>query len=1418
MPNNVISFDDIKKLKPESNNMEISFDEIKKLQSKQETKEISFDDIKALAPQTSQELPAQRGFDVKPQITTTATSNVPDGTIPARQEGIYEPVTSIGQRLKDFGEIMESSVESAGKGFTRVGLTTLPMAIGGEIQRYGETMEAKPVGSIYEEYTAGYSPQLRKNIQENKKIAEFGKKITDKTVEKFEEFFPDFKLTGEESPIEQFAYKLGGAGASMAQFLGASLLTGGSALAPGFLAGFQQGGLKYRALRDAGYSPEEASAKTGLYEFTEGGLEGLGFNFLLKKYGSSLANFAIRSGTEALQEMAQTGGEMSLDVANELREKPEFKEVVMEIGESGLIGWLIGAPTALTVTKAEREGLIPQLEEMGLDKKIAKKLAEKIIVESRKEAEQITEKEIEEQSLQQKLKDEIKSYRDKGEMPPEVLVNEFMESQMTEFPQEANKGLGEGEEVEQKTKEPSKITIDDKQRLEQVKIAKQEGFTKIQKKVFVAELLKARDEIKNEDLDFKGLNKDIPYLTINEAHILNTAGKNKRTKTANKAFFKKSQQFEKMGLIKPLVKNPKTTQDWELTETGKATSMLNGVIEGYGDENDFVYIKLPDDGSFKIPKNTLQINEVLKKLKVRPDYSKKYKAPDINTEQQSKPTTELKQYTAEQIDRALENPVGEVQKQIIENETQGESSPTPQGWVSKTNGTVTNPDNQAVPQNVVVAEQKQLYEAQESKKQFNALINDYVGKLNWNLAKVQSDYLERGKKVKKKQLDKKSYDAINLYIEYANRPELIEKYYDKLPSELQELVDKSKSLTQTEINEAQSIIKRLQELGELGQKLGILETLQEDYINHIWVNNKKGKGKKQERLKNVGYQSFGTKFKHSFGRVFQNGNLQGISLGYEPLSLNASELLRIYEERFFKVAAQKVFIENLKQMVLPDGKRAVDYVDFEKINDGEYKFFTHPAFTKYKYIGEKINPETKEVVPNIVKKPLMVHKDIYNRIDDLLAPSGLRKDGFGKALLSFGALGKSSILTFSGFHYVALGKTAAFYGVNPFIGKNGSFVKGLDLITQSDPIVKDGVEKGGLTLGAGVNVEYAKQVANQAFDYLGRIDRGFLTEGLRGIKEKFDYALWDQYYTGLKSASYRVEYLRNISRYPDLSTDEIHQITARGVNDNFGGLNWEQMGISKTQLDWMRLALLAPDWTLSNWRFFTNAVKLQDIMRWVKADRLPVYDKQTGKIKGYEKLRKWRNTTKGESRYMGKVMTTLGLLTAVANTIMWGKPISDDPRKWYMIQLPYQDQDGNYYHFDLFGHFFEPIKAISDPLRWAKGKQSVLLRMGQEQLDTKDWRGNWIGNVDDLAEGKLYRSKYKQRPEQGFMGWKSYPSRVIHAGLSLTPIPIRSAIDTVLGEKSISETVGTTLGLPIHKSYKKKKSTARRKRGKRKRR
>lgn len=702
---------------------------------------------------------------------------------------------------------------------------------------------------------------------------------------------------------------------------------------------------------------------------------------------------------------------------------------------------------------------------------------------------------------------------------------------------------------------------------------------------------------------------------------------------------------------------------------------------------------------------------------------------------------------------------------------------------------------------------------------FQVEVDKLTGQTNWQLEQNRVAFEKR-----QKQFKSRTWEAITIWIQYHNNPELLAKYEAKADPATKKLINQSRNLTTEQLQAAKQLEKEYAQDWQLAKDMGVIEGHHENYINQIWQLERKGR-----RL--FGKQRFGAKPTEAQRRLLLKGYLQGIiDLGYKPLTLDASKLRRIYKENLVRAINQKVFLEAIRDMVNVAGEKLL--IPISKVKDWKkYEIINHPALMRYVYRGSKVKEAKGKGLLGSVEKvtrdtylqkvPLAIHKAAAPQLRALLEKSWFRTKPVFKEYLKFSALGKYMVLSFSGFHHTALGKTAIFYGVNPLPWGPKTYKAGLDLIENNDPIVEFLVKEGGLTLSTSSRVTFATEVASEGLSYIAK-KLGIAGRGVTALKRYWDDALWRHYYVGLKALSAKIWYQKVRKLYPNLSDAEVARIAAKEVNDNFGGLNWERLGVSETALDFFRMTLLAPDWTLSNWRMFFDASKTSNLARMLSE-----------KMRKGEPLGRFGKLAFGEgkntramTRYMMRAFFTLGLLTMAVNIMLWGNPFPQDDddksTKWWMVKLPYQDERRRHYYMDIFGHFFEPIKAASNPARWAAGKRAFGWRNIEEQLRGVNWRDDYIGNIEDLAKGNLYRSKWDKWPEPGMFGWKQAPNRIIHSVSAFAPIPLRMGVDIAIGERKPVEAL-SSVGLFVRRGRpemaKRQKAAGlfrRRKKGKRK--
>ncbi|HDZ85488.1 MAG TPA: hypothetical protein ENH35_03010 [Candidatus Moranbacteria bacterium] len=376
-----------------------------------------------------------------------------------------------------------------------------------------------------------------------------------------------------------------------------------------------------------------------------------------------------------------------------------------------------------------------------------------------------------------------------------------------------------------------------------------------------------------------------------------------------------------------------------------------------------------------------------------------------------------------------------------------------------------------------------------------------------------------------------------------------------------------------------------------------------DYITHIWQLE----GKKAQSAEKY----FTTHPKYLKKRSIATYK-EGIEKGYIPKTLDIAEIARNYSELYVKAITNKKLVDTFLTME----------VGGEKLVDGEqldgYVLYDNPLFNKWRFIGKG------EESILLAKKPIFVPKEAKPILDAVFEDAW--RGDIIKVVETVNAIKKIFYLTGSAFHPIVLLEGSAANGIlmkvvwetmNPYyIGK--ALLTGEALTKGQEVIARDGIRHG---LQVEPLTDYQRHNVDKMFDglhnFLDKENRKVImnetdsttgkvltktydmvdvlgvpstlikpvTKSTHALLKANNWFLWDFLHLKIKTFAYEKLSKKHTKGVEDpAKIDKIKFEMAQLVNDQFGGQNWEMLGVSRKKLQAGRTALLSLDWTTSTTR------------------------------------------------------------------------------------------------------------------------------------------------------------------------------------------------------------------------------------------
>lgn len=613
-----------------------------------------------------------------------------------------------------------------------------------------------------------------------------------------------------------------------------------------------------------------------------------------------------------------------------------------------------------------------------------------------------------------------------------------------------------------------------------------------------------------------------------------------------------------------------------------------------------------------------------------------------------------------------------------------------------------------------------------------------------------------------KKLGRRYDQAIQLHIDLKKAPQDIGKYYDKLTPEKQKIIDLSQNLP-PKIKEIADLIEaKYRDMGTEGLEAGVIRNMLDHYASRTWT-------KKQSTKFSA---KFGTKTHHAKNRKFDT-ILDGWEAGFELHTKEATSNLGRYKKDISRTIADRDFVNELVKAKTIDGEPLLtsqQHKGYARVN--------HPNFKKWEHAGKmedgKVYGQNFFADKNgnlFERKEMYAPKQYAKDINNMLGHSALNEIPTIPTISKYNSLIKGWILQSSLFHPQAFLRSYEFGTNHKTLNEArpiDSYKSGLKMIDQLDPVIVNGV-RNGLTLG--VKQDWQPQYFNQK-TVIGKVlDK---TKATRVTKDKINSLrqmqadwLFGTLGAGYKAKAYAVELRNQLKKYPHENPDALAKRVATLINDDFGGLHLQRLGRNPTLQHLFQLTALAPDWTESNIRTMVKTIK----------------NKSGSKAELAMYRRFWA----------GIVVKGLGL-TAAANYVLsggdLGEMIDKYKKAWESGNMNWSKVDITpIYHaigsntkeskyFSVLGHFQDPAKAVTNPVRFGKHKGSVAAKVVLEALTGTDWKGQQYTTLEELiGEGKTVKWG-KGHP----ITYEQLPAFILSQGIGMQPVQVQNLVSWANGE------------------------------------
>lgn len=351
------------------------------------------------------------------------------------------------------------------------------------------------------------------------------------------------------------------------------------------------------------------------------------------------------------------------------------------------------------------------------------------------------------------------------------------------------------------------------------------------------------------------------------------------------------------------------------------------------------------------------------------------------------------------------------------------------------------------------------------------------------------------------------------------------------------------------------------EMGAYSESLNTIHNFKDNYAPRIW---EKSGGNTTTEMFNKGLSTY---THHSQNRVFDN-LADGIKAGYTPKTLDAGDLLSIYNSEMSRVNTNRSLADGL-------ARAGVGGYENGKIKDG---------WTEVPSLSKKIAVVDKDGNAKIVNRKFLMPKELAKHLNAISEIDHIKAVAPLRGVLSFNQAVKTAELSLSAFHDVTMVSQALYNNAGGI-----EFIRHLNLMHSTNSEWFQDAEQFAAKMGVTTaknadNIDVFMHLAEQNGTKAQLLKQPVIKQ-IVGASEVHTNFLFGTIQRWLKVTDFSMKAADWDAKHMDASiadrTSALRSIAGE-VNAAYGGLNWKALGISPSVRSFMHVGLLAPDWTTSS--------------------------------------------------------------------------------------------------------------------------------------------------------------------------------------------------------------------------------------------